>query len=294
MTPEQVAVIADLAKREGGLVFTPDKAYLVEGRVKPLLHARAMEPAELISALKRGDSALAAAVVDALTNNETSFFRDKAPFNLFRDHVLPALARRRGEGVIRIWSAACATGQEPYSLAMLIDRSVHARANLAFDILGTDMSETCLKAAREGRYSEFEVQRGVSALERTQYFEPDGKGWRIRPALRDKVRWRQFNLLHDPGDLGRADVVFCRNVLIYFDQDTRRRVLEKIAGVMAPDGYLFLGASETVFGLRDVFTAVAAAPGVYQPLPRGPAKASPPSGSTATARDYRPHPAAAR
>ena len=266
MTPDEIAVVTEVARREAGLVFTPDQSYLIDGRITPLLRARALDAAQLIGALKRGDKDIKAAVVDALTNNETSFFRDKAPFNLFHDKILPALAERPRDGVMRIWSAACSTGQEPYSLAMLIAGSAYARPDLSFDILGTDMSETCLKIARDGRYSAFEVQRGVSEGDRARYFEADDKGWRVRQDLRAKVRWAQFNLVQDTYDLGRFDVVFCRNVLIYFDQDTRRRVLQRIAGSLTNDGYLFLGASETVFGFGDMFMPVPGVPGVYQPF----------------------------
>ncbi len=221
--------------------------------------------AELVGALGRGDRPIAAAVVDALTNNETSFFRDKAPFALLRDQVLPALADRTPGARITLWSAACSTGQEAYSLAMVMDRAARARPGLSFDILGTDISETCLKVAREGRYTEFEIQRGLSAADRTVYFERDGKDWRVRADMREKVRWRCLNLLQSLDDIGRVDIVFCRNVLIYFDQETRRHVLQKIASVLTAEGRLFLGASETVFGFADVFTRVPGAPGVYKP-----------------------------
>ena len=264
MTPDQISMIAELAKREAGLLFTPDKAYIIEGRIRPLLLARAMQVEDLISALRRGDEALKSTMVDALTNNETSFFRDRTPFALLRDRVLPALAARPRDGVMRLWSAACSTGQEPYSMAMLIDGAAYARPNLAFDILATDVSETCLTAAREGRYSTFEVQRGVPPGERARYFEAEDKHWRLRPDLRAQVRWRRFNLVKDNYDLGRFDVVFCRNVLIYFEQEARRRVLEKIASSLAIDGYLFLGASESVLGSGDLFSPVPDAPGVYQ------------------------------
>lgn len=264
MTPEQIAMIAELARREAGLLFTPDQAYLIEGRIRPLLLAGTMQAEDLIAALRRGDETLKSRVIDALTNNETSFFRDRTPFALLRDRILPALAARPRDGVMRLWSAACSTGQEPYSMAMLIDGAAYSRRDLSFDILATDLSETCLTAAREGRYSTFEVQRGVPTGDRARYFEAEDKHWRLRPDLRAQVRWRRFNLVKDAYDLGRFDVVFCRNVLIYFEQETRRRVLEKIASSMALDGYLFLGASESVLGSGDLFAPVPDAPGVYQ------------------------------
>lgn len=267
MTPQEFTVIADLARRRAGLVFTADKSYLVENRVAPLLRRRAMtSPSELITAL-RGDDGLAAEVVDALVNSETSFFRDKSPFSLLKDQVLPALLAQDRVGSIRIWSAACATGQEPYSVAMTLDRAMVA-GGPGFDILATDVSEPCVKAAREGRYSEFEMRRGLGPLDRTHYFEPDGAAWRARAALRGKLRCRTFNLLDDPSELGAFDIIFCRNVLIYFDTSTRRRVLENVARVLSPAGYLFVGASETMFAFTDLFAPMPGAPGVYRPAGR--------------------------
>ena len=267
MTPQEFAAVADFARRRAGLVFTQDRSYVVEGRLKPLLKRRAMSsPSDLIAAL-RSDAALAGEVVDTLVNNETSFFRDGAPYQILETKVLPALAVRGLHGPARIWSAACSTGQEPYSIAMLCDR-VCRHGRLGFEILATDISETCLKAAREGRYSEFEARRGLSAADHARYMEPDPKGWRVRQAIREHIRWRAFNLLDDPAELGRFEIVFCRNVLIYFDLETRRRVLERLASALTLDGYLFLGAAETMFGFADLFAPMPDAPGVYRPAQR--------------------------
>lgn len=257
-------MVADLARRRAGLVFTPDKSYFVESRIRSLLRRRALgSPADLIAALRR-DEALADAVVEALVNSETSFFRDKSPFELLRDRVIPEILAHDPRGPIRVWSAACATGQEPYSLAMALDRWLGA-GRPSFEILGTDVSESCIAAAREGRYSEFEMRRGLSQLDRTRYFEPDGAAWRARQSLRDKVRWRPLNLLDGAVELGPFEIVFCRNVLIYFDQATRRRVLENISKALRPHGFLFLGASETMFAFADLFAPMRGAPGVYRP-----------------------------
>jgi chemotaxis protein methyltransferase CheR len=265
MTPQEFAAVADFARRRAGLVFTEDRSYVLEGRLRPLLKRRAMRsPSDLISAL-RSDRTLAGEVIDTLVNNETSFFRDGAPFLALETRVLPALAARGLHGPARIWSAACSTGQEPYSIAMLCDR-VCRGGRLGFEILASDISETCLKSARDGRYSEFEAKRGLSAADHARYMEPDAKGWRVRQPLRDRVRWRNFNLMHDPAELGRFEIVFCRNVLIYFDQDTRRRVLERLAASIALDGYLFLGAAETMLAYADLFAPMADAPGVYRPV----------------------------
>ena len=263
-------MVTELARRVAGLVFTPDKAYLVEARLAPLLRERQLSKVgELVNALRRGEADLVADVVDALTTNETSFYRDKAPFTRFRDELLPTLAARRKGALINVWCAACSTGQEPYSLAMLMEGAGKAFPGVSLDILGSDISHTCLETAHEALYSQFEVQRGLSTADLVMYFEAEGKSWRLRRRLRDAVRWRQFNLLHSPSSLGRFDVVFCRNVLIYFDTETRGRVLEQIATVMAPDGYLILGAAETVMGLTDAFAAAPGAPGVYRPVSLG-------------------------
>ena len=267
MTPQEFNVIAELARRRAGLVFTADKSYLVESRVAPVLRRRAMaSPSELITALRRDDG-LVTEVVDALVNSETSFFRDKSPFSLLKEQVLPALLARGRAEPIRIWSAACATGQEPYSVAMTLDRAIVA-GRPVFEVLATDVSEGCVKAAREGRYTEFEMRRGLGPLDRAHYFEPDGAAWRVRPALRGKLRCRTFNLLDDPSELGVFDIVFCRNVLIYFDMATRRRVLGAIAKVLSPTGYLFVGASETMFAFSDLFAPMPGAPGIYRPAAR--------------------------
>ncbi len=267
MTPQEFSLVTELARRVAGLVFTPDKAYLVEARLAPLLRERQMSKvSELVNALRRGEAELVADVVDALTTNETSFFRDKVPFARFRDEILPSLAARRKGALVKVWCAACSTGQEPYSLAILMERAAKAFPGVTLDILGSDISHTCLESAYEGLYSQFEVQRGLSTADLVLHFEAEGKSWRLQRRLRDAVRWRQFNLLHSPSSLGRFDVVFCRNVLIYFDTETRGRVLEQIATVMAPDGYLILGAAETVLGLTDAFEASPGAPGVYRPV----------------------------
>ena len=267
MTPQEFAAVAELALKRAGLVFTPDKTYLVESRLGTLLRRRALgSPTELIAAIRR-DRDLAGEVVDALVNSETSFFRDKAPFEMLRDKVVPELLAPGARGPIRVWSAACATGQEPYSIAMTLDGGL-ARRDPGFDILGTDISEGCIRAAREGRYTEFEMRRGLGPPDKARYFELVDGGWRARQPLRDMLRWRTFNLLDDAAGLGVFEIVFCRNVLIYFDTATRRRVLENICKVLAPAGFLFVGASETMFAFSDLFAPMPGAPGVYRPTAR--------------------------
>lgn len=261
MTAEEMSFLAELVRVRSGLILGADKGYLVESRLGPVARRQELGSVEaLIRALMaKPDDTLAWAVTDALTTNETFFFRDKAPFEQFRDEVLPALRAARAGAPVKIWSAACSTGQEPYSLAMMMQGEGRTR----LDICASDLSERCLEKARSGLYTQFEVQRGLPIGQLLKHFEKVDEAWRIRPEIRQQVRWRRFNLLDDMAALGRFDVVFLRNVLIYFDAPTKRRVLESIAGALAEDGWLFLGAAETVTGLTDAFKPASDKPGLF-------------------------------
>jgi len=205
-------------------------------------------------------------VVEAMTTNETFFFRDKLPFDHFRDTVMPALiAARSREKRIRIWCTAASTGQEPYSLAMLIKGMGAAISGYRIDILATDLSSEILEKAKNGIYTQFEVQRGLAVQLLVKYFDQIGESWQLAPELRSMVQFRPINLLNDFSALGTFDVVFCRNVLIYFDQDTKTAVLDRIARQMSDDGYLVLGAAETVIGLTNAFKPLADKRGLYVP-----------------------------
>jgi chemotaxis protein methyltransferase CheR len=263
MTPDDIAFISEVVGKRSGLVLTPDKGYLLESRLTPLARQEGFDSLEaLVRALRhKRDEKLMWAVTDALTTNETFFFRDKTPFDQFRDDVLPALAASRD--TLRVWCAACSTGQEPYSLAMLMSEAQARYPKLKLDILATDISDRVIQKAQAGIYSKFEVQRGLPITHLLKFFDQTDDTWRIKPALRQSIRWRNFNLLEDPRALGRFDVVFCRNVLIYFDPPTKKGVLERIAGVTAPDGYLFMGAAETVLGITDAFQSVPSKRGLY-------------------------------
>ena len=201
-----------------------------------------------------------------MTTNETFFFRDKMPFEHFRDTIMPALiAARAREKRIRIWCAAASTGQEPYSLAMLCKEMGAALAGWRVEILATDLSTEVLEKAKAGIYSQFEVQRGLPIQLLVKYFTQVGETWQIAPEIRGMVQFRPLNLLNDFSALGMFDVVFCRNVLIYFDQATKIGVLDRIARQMPDDGYLVLGAAETVVGLTDAFKPVPDKRGLYAP-----------------------------
>jgi chemotaxis protein methyltransferase CheR len=259
VTPQDVLYVAEVVRQRSGLILTADKSYLVESRLSPVARKEGFASIEaLLEAMRtKRDERLLWAATDALTTNETFFFRDKTPFDMFRDDVLPVLAPARPGGTLRVWCAACSTGQEPYSLAMLAEELRVKHPGLKLDIFATDISERVLEKAQAGIYTQFEVQRGLPITHLVKHFDKTDDTWRVKPALKQVIRWRQFNLLDDMRPLGRFDVVFCRNVLIYFDPETKTKVLEKIAGVTADDGFLFLGAAETVMGVTDAFQAAA-------------------------------------
>ncbi len=242
--------------RATGISLDSEKAYLAESRLQPLMQRLGIADLEtLVSRLVAGfEPDLSREVIDAMTTNETFFFRDRTPFDNFRKIVLPALLEARKDiGRIRIWCAACSTGQEPYSLSMLLDEEAQRLSGWEIEIVATDLSHSVIAAAREGLYSQFEVQRGLPIAQLLRYFRQEGDRWRINEYLRSRIQFQQFNLLSDYTELGRFDVIFCRNVLIYFDVPTKQAVLEKMARVIPQDGYLIMGAAETVIGLTDAF-----------------------------------------
>ena len=268
MTPADFEFLRGLLKRRSGLVLSADKQYLLESRLLPVARKAGFDSLRaLVSALK-ADKAdlLVTAVVEAMTTNESFFFRDKVPFDNLRTTVLPALqAARRQSRVLRIWCAAAASGQEPYSLAMALSEMNGGFAGWQIEVIATDISNSILEKARQGLYSQFEVQRGLPIQLLIKYFSQDGEMWQITPEIRAMVKYRQLNLLSDFSDLGTFDLIFCRNVLIYFDQETKVDVLDRLAEVVADDGYLVLGAAETVVGLTDRFKVYPQARGLYLP-----------------------------
>ncbi|MEJ2379427.1 MAG: protein-glutamate O-methyltransferase CheR [Pseudolabrys sp.] len=266
MTPEDFDWLRRMLKERSGLVLAAEKQYLAESRLLPLARKNGMTTlAELVGRLKAPQAApLQAEVVDAMTTNETFFFRDKIPFEHFRDTIMPALiAARAREKRIRIWCTAAATGQEPYSLAMILAAMAEQMQGFSVQMLATDLCGAVVARAKAGIYSQFEVQRGLPIQLLVKHFTQTGERWQIAPELRAMVQFRTLNLLNDFSPLGMFDVVFCRNVLIYFDQPTKTGVLNRIARQMPHDGYLLLGAAETVVGLTDAFKPVADKRGLY-------------------------------
>ncbi len=259
------ATIRQFVLSRTGIQLTDEKRYLIETRLDPILRERGLPSlAALATGLRSGDTALENAVSDAMTTNETLFFRDKGPFEITKNLILPKLiAARRRMGQIRIWCAACSTGQEPYSLAMLLDEMRDELRGIAVEIVATDISEKVLEQARAGVYSQFEVQRGLPILMLLKYFKQEGTRWRIKPELQRQISFRHLNLLQPFQSLGRFDIVFCRNVLIYFSDETKRDVLSRIATTMAPDGFLLLGGAETALGLTEFFATHRDERGVY-------------------------------
>src|SRR3984893_17104792 len=202
--------------------------------------------------MKGGSAALVTQVVEAMTTNETFFFRDKLPFDHFRDSIMPEILKARASRrSLRIWCAAGSTGQEPYSLAMCLKEMNAATSGWRIEILATDLSQEVLEKSKAGIYRQLEVQRGLPIQLLVKYFKQIGELWHIDPDIRAMVQHRQLNLLHDFSQLGAFDVIFCRNVLIYFDQETKSNIFRRLAKALEPDGFLVLGAAETVVGLTE-------------------------------------------
>jgi chemotaxis protein methyltransferase CheR len=273
VTPLDYDFLRKCLKQRSGLVLSADKQYLVESRLLPVARkAGFVNLAALVEALRCAcDEVLMNAVVEAMATNESFFFRDKIPFEHFRSIVMPALLEsRRTARTIRIWCAAASTGQEPYSLAMCLKEMAREIAGWRIEILATDLCSEVLEKARAGIYSQFEVQRGLPIQLLIRHFAQTGELWQIAPEIRAMVRYRQLNLLSSFSNLGIFDLIFCRNVLIYFDLETKVDVLERLARVTASDGYLVLGAAETVVGLTESFKIVGDKHGLYAPNIRPP------------------------
>jgi chemotaxis protein methyltransferase CheR len=257
MKPDDFTYLAQLVRRRSGLVLPTHKAPLIEGRLASVMRRFGFRSAStLINELRHGHDALARAVSEAMTTNESSFFRDRIAFDRFRDVVLPPLlAARAASKRLRIWSAACAAGQEAFSIAMILSDLKLQAKGWSIDLIATDLSPEMIARAELGVYSHFEVQRGLASRGLAQHFTQEGSSWRIHENLRRMVTFRQFNLLDSYGWLDDLDVVFCRNVLLYFDHKTKISVLEKIAEVLRLDGALVLGHTETPDALDKRFVA---------------------------------------
>jgi len=267
VTPLDFEYLRMFLKDQSGLDLAADKQYLVESRLTPLARKAGLSGiSDLVQKMKNGAGALIVEVVEAMTTNETFFFRDKTPFEHLRDTVIPALVQARtARRSLRIWCAAGSTGQEPYSIAMCLKEYGPALAGWRTEIIATDLSTEVLEKSRSGLYSQFEVQRGLPIQLLIKYFKQVGELWQINADIRAMVQHRQLNLLQDFSHLGTFDVIFCRNVLIYFDQETKVSIFQRLAKRMESDGFLALGAAETVVGLTDAFKPHPDKRGLYRP-----------------------------
>jgi len=267
VTPTEYEYLRKFLKDNSGLDLSADKQYLIESRLLPLARKAGLSGInDLVQKLQGGSRELITNVIEAMTTNETFFFRDKVPFDHFRETIMPEVIKARaGRRSVRIWCAAGSTGQEPYSLAMCLKEMGAALTGWRVEIIATDLSQEVLEKAKAGIYSQFEVQRGLPIQMLMKYFKQTGETWQINPELRAMIQHRQLNLLHDFAQLGTFDVIFCRNVLIYFDQDTKINIFNRLARQIEPDGFMVLGAAETVVGLTDTFRPIPEKRGLYKP-----------------------------
>lgn len=267
MTPFDYEYLRKILKERSGLDLAADKQYLVESRLIPLARKAGLPGiGDLVQKMKNGAEALTVDVVEAMTTNETFFFRDKVPFDHLRETMIPALLQARASRrSLRIWCAAGSTGQEPYSIAMCLKEYGSALAGWRTEIIATDLLKEVLEKSKAGLYSQFEVQRGLPIQLLVKHFKQVGELWQLNADIRAMVQHRQLNLLQDFSHLGAFDVIFCRNVLIYFDQETKVGIFSRLARLMETDGFLALGAAETVVGLTDVFKPYPEKRGLYRP-----------------------------
>jgi chemotaxis protein methyltransferase CheR len=259
-------ILAGLLEARTGQQLTMNRRWRLETALSALMRQRGIASIdELITILVMGkEPGLAGQVVEALLNNETYFFRDRAPFDLLARAALPQLQQRRASSKrIKIWSAGCSTGQEVYSLAMMFAEEPLKWAGWTIDILGTDVSGSAVERARSGTYSQFEVQRGLAITQMIKWFDETPDGWRANEALRRTIRFQEHNLLEAPPHPGDFDIVLCRNVLLYLNQETRTKAFDRLASAMANDGWFMLGAGETVIGQTRRLTADKDARGLY-------------------------------
>lgn len=258
--------LSAILKQRSGLVLTEEKAYLLESRLMPVARKFGFAGLPELVAMVRDDRPedLLCDITEAMTTNESLFFRDMKPFEQLRTLVIPQLVEKRAATrTLRIWSAAASSGQEPYSIGILLKELGDLVDGWDIQILATDISADMLNRARAGLYTQFEVQRGLPIATLVKYFKQVGEKWRLDANIRSMVKFKEFNLLDDTAVLGQFDIVFCRNVLIYFDQQTKSEVLGRIGNVMPSDGVLYLGGAETVLGITEKFVPITGHRGMY-------------------------------
>ena len=266
MTPNDFNALRAMLKTTSGLVLNDDKQYLIESRLGPVAKKLKFDSVDaLVAKWRSGDLAVQNHIVEAMTINESFFFRDKTPFDNFKDIILPNLIEAKKDSrQLRIWSAAASTGQEAFSLAMILQEQKHKLEGWRIDILGTDLSSAALEKAKTGLYSQFEVQRGMPVTYLVKNFKQMGSMWQLDPKIVSMVQYKQFNLLKPFTMFGLFDVIFCRNVLIYFDKETKADILNRMEKQGNPGCYLVLGASETLVGLNNAYAPVDNVRGLYE------------------------------
>jgi chemotaxis protein methyltransferase CheR len=263
--------LRELVLKRAAILIDPGKEYMVETRLQPVAKAEGYASLSALVDVMRVKSppGLEKKVIDALTTNESSFFRDLHPFETLRHVILPQLIKdRQTTRTIRIWSGACSSGQEPYSIAMLIREHFPQLASWKIQITATDISETMVSRARAGIFNQLEVNRGLPASLLIRYFTKDETVWRIKPEIGAMIEFKEMNLLPAWGPMPTFDVVFLRNVLIYFSVETKRLILGRIAQVLCSQGFLFLGGAETTIGIDDSYRRIMRGPSVYYGHPK--------------------------
>ncbi|MGK0526127.1 MAG: chemotaxis protein methyltransferase CheR [Pseudomonadales bacterium] len=266
ITPQEYEAFKTFLQDACGILLGENKQYLVKSRLRRILEENGLNSlGELLERLKKpGRASLKEVVIDAMTTNETLWFRDNHPFRILQDKLLPELAARSSVAPLRIWSAACSTGQEPYSAGMTVDEFRRQKPGKLRDvkITATDISKSVLEVARRGEYEMIAIGRGLSPERQKQFFTPSASGgWQIRPQIKSMVEFKELNLL-ERYMLGKFDIVMCRNVLIYFSADLKKDILTRIHATLNPGGYLILGASESLNGLPNLYEMVQCQPGI--------------------------------
>lgn len=266
MTPKDFNALQEMLKTSSGLVLTEDKQYLLESRLAPVAKKLKYDSVDLLLAdwTRTKEKTLQNHIIEAMTINESFFFRDKTPFDHFENIMLPSLIKNKKTKHIRIWSGAASTGQEAYSLSMILKEQAHQLAGWRIEIIGTDLCSEALEKAKSGLYSQFEVQRGMPVKYLVKNFKQVGSMWQLDSTIRSTVQYRQFNLMNSFAILGRFDVIFLRNVLIYFGKETKADILKRMEKQTNPGCFLVLGASETLVGLNQTFKPVDKVRGLYQ------------------------------
>lgn len=268
MQPAEFSYFATILKKRSGLDLAEDKIYLLESRLLPVARQTGLEDiSRLYGHLRKNpDEKLLSEVTEAMTTNESSFFRDIKPYDLFRENLLPMLAGKQASTrKLRLWSAACSSGQEPYSMAICLQEEAASMHGWEYDLIASDLAGKVVDKARQGIYSQFEVQRGLPIQLLIKYFTqlPD-TSWQVKPPLRRMVDFRRLNLLDSYGELGCFDVIFCRNVMIYFDSETKTAVTRKMKQALQPHGVLIIGSTESLIDTEGDFVALEGFRGGYR------------------------------